>query len=146
LFTTLTLFRHDQPCRYAVRVPTFVGMRFSLLALMAWLTAMGVAFGAPKNIVFFIVDDMSSDTGAYGNPVIKTPHLDALAEDGTLFSQAFATTASCSASRSVVLTGLHNHANGQYGHQHAFHGFESWLKVRGLPILLEECGYRTALF
>jgi N-sulfoglucosamine sulfohydrolase len=125
-------------------VPTFVGMRFSLLALMAWLTAMGVAFGAPKNIVFFIVDDMSPDTGAYGNPVIKTPHLDALAEDGTLFSQAFATTASCSASRSVVLTGLHNHANGQYGHQHAFHGFESWLKVRGLPILLEECGYRTA--
>jgi len=99
---------------------------------------------AEKNIVVFVVDDMSPDIGAYGNQVIKTPNLDALAADGTLFRHAFATTASCSASRSVILSGLHNHANGQYGHQHAFHGFESWRKVRGLPLLLEECGYRTA--
>lgn len=100
--------------------------------------------GAAPNIVFVVVDDMSPDMGAYGNAVIETPHLDALARESERFTHAFATTASCSASRSVILTGLHNHANGQYGHQHDFHGFESWLKVRGLPVLLEECGYRTA--
>ncbi len=116
----------------------------SILCLLASLLLSPVTWADSKNIVFFVVDDMSPDTGAYGNPVIQTPHLDALASDATLFSHAFATTASCSASRSVILTGLHNHANGQYGHQHDFHGFESWLKVRGLPILLEECGYRTA--
>lgn len=119
-------------------------MRTLLSLLGACWLLITVSFGAPKNIVFFVVDDMSPDTGAYGNPVIQTPNLDALADDATLFSHAFATTASCSASRSVILTGLHNHANGQYGHQHDFHGFESWLKVRGLPILLEESGYRTA--
>ncbi len=119
-------------------------MRQLFLTLFTtWALAASVS-AAPKNIVFFVVDDMSPDTGAYGNPVIETPALDALAKDSTLFSHAFATTASCSASRSVILTGLHNHANGQYGHQHDFHGFESWAKVRGLPILLEESGYRTA--
>lgn len=116
----------------------------TLLAVALTLTlSLNAALAAKKNIVFFIVDDMSPDTGAYGNPVIKTPHLDALAADATRFTHAFATTASCSASRSVVLTGLHNHANGQYGHQHDFHGFESWLNVRALPTLLEEVGYHT---
>jgi N-sulfoglucosamine sulfohydrolase len=113
------------------------------LALLLFAAATFQAFAAP-NIVVFIVDDMSPDIGVYGNTAIKTPHLDALAADGARFTNAFATTASCSASRSVVLTGLHNHRNGQYGHQHAFHGFESWRTMRGLPILLEECGYRTA--
>lgn len=119
-------------------------MRILFLTLVTWGCLSALSFAASKNIVFFVVDDMSLDIGAYGNPVIQTPHLDALAQEGTRFSHAFATTASCSASRSVILTGLHNHANGHYGHQHDFHGFESWLKVRGLPILLEECGYRTA--
>ncbi len=114
-----------------------------ILTFFAFL-ALPFTQAAEKNIVFVVVDDMSPDMGAYGNPVIKTPHLDALAKDATLFNHAFATTASCSASRSVILTGMHNHANGHYGHQHAYHGFESWLNVRGLPVLLGECGYRTA--
>ncbi|CAN5328900.1 sulfatase [soil metagenome] len=113
------------------------------VVLAAVLAAMSPAVAAP-NIVFFVVDDMSPDTGAYGNPAVKTPHLDALAAGATRFTSAFATTASCSASRSVILTGIHNHRNGHYGHQHDFHGFESWRTMRGLPILLEECGYRTA--
>ena len=70
--------------------------------------------------------------------------MDALAADGTLFTHAFATTASCSASRSVILSGLHNHANGQYGHQHDFHKFASWENLQTLPVLLTRHGYRTA--
>ena len=66
-----------------------------------------------RNIVMFVVDDQGRDAGCYGNAAIQTPHLDALAKDGTRFDYAFCTTASCSASRSVILTGLHNHANGQ---------------------------------
>ena len=117
-------------------------MRFLLLSALLVTTAL-TASAAP-DIVFVIADDMSLDLGAYGNPVVKTPHLDALAADATRFTSAFATTASCSASRSVVLTGIHNHLNGHYGHQHDYHGFESWRSMRGLPVLLEECGYRTA--
>ncbi len=97
------------------------------------------------NIILMVADDHGKDAlGCYGNPVIQTPNLDALAETGTRFDRAFCTTASCSASRSVILSGLHNHANGHYGHQHTYHHFSSFDTVSSLPVLLEEQGYRTA--
>ena len=99
---------------------------------------------AERNVVLLVTDDQSPDAGCYGNSVIKTPQLDALARDGTLFTHAFCTTASCSASRSVILTGLHNHANGHYGHQHNYHKFNSYTNIVGLPVYLAKAGYRTA--
>jgi len=97
------------------------------------------------NIVLIVADDHGREAlGCYGNPVIKTPNLDALASEGVRFTHSFCTTASCSASRSVILTGLYNHANGQYGHQHAYHHFASFDNIKGLPVLLSEAGYRTA--
>ena len=97
-----------------------------------------------RNIVMFVVEDQGSDAGCYGNAAIQTPHLDALAKDGTRFDYAFCTTASCSASRSVILTGLHNHANGQYGHQHSYHRFHTKDSAVSLPTWLSKAGYRTA--
>lgn len=99
---------------------------------------------APRNIVLFITDDQSPTMGCYGDTAAVTPNMDQLAAEGTLFTQAFCTTASCSASRSVVLTGLHNHANGHYGHQHSYHKFSSYDWVQTLPVLLSKVGYRTA--
>ncbi|MBA7561402.1 Ulvan-active sulfatase [subsurface metagenome] len=99
--------------------------------------------GNPKNVVLMVSDDQGFQAGCYGDPVAKTPALDALAEDGVRFATAFASTPSCSASRSVILTGLHNHANGQYGHQHSFHNLHTHAWVKGLPVLLNEAGYRT---
>ncbi|MCX7824281.1 MAG: sulfatase [Verrucomicrobiae bacterium] len=98
----------------------------------------------PFNVVLFVADDHGQDMGCYGNKVIQTPNMDRLAGEGTLFRNAFCTTASCSASRSVILSGLHNHANGQYGHQHSFHHFAAFGSVRSLPVILAEHGYRTA--
>lgn len=116
------------------RFLTFVALLFAL-----------PAFAAEKNIIFFITDDESPTLGCYGDTVAVTPHIDALAKDGTLFRNAFATTASCSASRSVVMSGMHNHKNGQFGHQHAFHGFSSFHDVASLalPRVLANEGYRT---
>jgi N-sulfoglucosamine sulfohydrolase len=101
---------------------------------------------AERNIVVFVTDDESPTLGCYGDRAAVTPAIDALAADGTVFLNAFATTASCSASRSVILSGLHNHANGQYGHQHDFHKFASWYDVvsLSLPRVLARAGYRTA--
>ena len=101
---------------------------------------------ADRNIVFFITDDQGPTLGCYGDETAVTPAIDAMAKDGTRFTNAFATTASCSASRSVVLTGLHNHLNGQYGHTHHFHKFASYHDVvsLALPRQLSQCGYRTA--
>ena len=100
---------------------------------------------AERNIIFFITDDESPTLGCYGDTAANTPAIDAMAKDGTVFLNAFATTASCSASRSVVMSGLHNHANGQYGHTHHFHKFSSYHDVVGLalPRVLANEGYRT---
>ncbi len=99
----------------------------------------------PPNIVLIVADDHGKDAlGCYGNPVIRTPHLDALAAAGTRYDRAFCTTSSCSASRSVILSGQHNHRNGQFGHEHDVHHFLSYDTVRSLPVLLEGAGYRTA--
>jgi N-sulfoglucosamine sulfohydrolase len=96
------------------------------------------------NIVLIVSDDHGLDAvGCYGNPIIKTPNLDGLAREGVRFTNAFCTTASCSASRSVILTGMYNHANGQYGHQHSYHHFVSFPNIKSLPVLLTEAGYRT---
>lgn len=97
------------------------------------------------NIILLVADDHGKDAiGAYGNPVIKTPNLDALAATGTRFDRAFCTTASCSASRSVILSGQHNHANGHFGHQHSYHHFSSYDTIQSMPVVLAEAGYRTA--
>jgi len=117
-------------------------MKYTFLFLLGSLLC---ATAAEKNIIFFITDDESPTLGCYGDPVAVTPNVDALAADGTIFTRAFATTASCSASRSVVLSGLHNHANGQFGHQHAYHKFASFHDVvsLALPQVLRNENYRT---
>lgn len=117
--------------------------RFLRSGLLLAALAAGAA-AAPRNVVLFIADDMGPDAGCYGNPDVKTPALDRLAAEGTLFRWAFCTTASCSASRSVILSGLQNHATGHYGHAHAEHHFSTYRAVRTLPVLLGEHGYRTA--
>lgn len=118
-----------------------------LALVLAAALACGRAEAAERpNIVLFVSDDQSPIAGCYGDPVIRTPHLDELSGEGTRFTEAFATTASCSASRSVILTGLHNHANGQYGHVHDFHKFETFANCAAvsLPRQLKALGYRTA--
>lgn len=96
-----------------------------------------------KNVLVFVVDDQGFQAGCYGDTVIQTPSIDRLAATGTRFTRAGCTTASCSASRSVILTGLHNHATGHYGHSHDYHHFSTYETVKTLPVLLAEAGYRT---
>ncbi len=120
--------------------------RFLALAVLMPCLVLAQAKAAERNIIFFITDDESPTLGCYGDTVAVTPRIDELAADGTVFLHASATTASCSASRSVVMSGLHNHANGQYGHAHDFHKFASWHNVvsLALPRVIANAGYRTA--
>lgn len=115
------------------------------LFLLLILCPLGLSIGAEKNIIFFITDDQSPTLGCYGDKVAVTPAIDKIAADGTVFTNAFATTASCAASRSVVMSGLHNHKNGMYGHAHDFHKFNSFHDVvsLSLPRALSNNGYRT---
>ena len=120
--------------------------RFLLLGLVAAaLGVNGLILAAERNIIFFITDDESPTLGCYGDTAAHSPAIDAIAADGVVFRNAFATTASCSASRSVVMSGLHNHRNGQFGHQHHYHKFSSFHDVisLALPRVLQRAGYRT---
>lgn len=122
------------------------------LLIIFILLSSGTMFSFPAsaqdkkpNIVLIVADDHGTDAlGCYGNKVIKTPNLDELAKAGTRFTGAFCTSASCSPSRSVILTGVHNHQNGMYGLEHSFHHFSSFSKVESLPVILGKNNYRTA--
>ncbi len=60
------------------------------------------------NIIFIMADDLGyADLGCYGQKVIKTPHIDALASEGLRFTDCYAGSTVCAPSRSVLLTGLH---------------------------------------
>ncbi|MCH3918686.1 MAG: sulfatase-like hydrolase/transferase [Spirochaetia bacterium] len=67
------------------------------------------------NILFITTDQQRKDTlGYYGYPQLKTPHLDALAADGKLFSNAYSPNPACIPARHGILTGLPSR----------FHGFD----------------------
>jgi N-sulfoglucosamine sulfohydrolase len=70
------------------------------------------------NIVVMISDDHGRQISCYGDSTARTPHLDALAEVSIVMNQAFCTCSTCAPSRSVVLSGQHNHTNGMYGLEH----------------------------
>ncbi|KAK5800779.1 hypothetical protein VI817_002991 [Penicillium citrinum] len=100
---------------------------------------------AKRNILLMIADDLGKQLGCYGNSKIQTPNLDQLAAEGTRFDQAFTSTASCSASRSVIYTGLHTHQNGQYGLHNGRHHFTTFDHVETAPGLFSQHGYMTGL-
>lgn len=118
------------------------------LVLLALLVGACSPAGAAKklhNVVLIIADDQGLDLGAYGNKKIKSPNLDKLASEGTLFTNGFSTVSSCSPSRSVIFTGLYSHSNGMYGLAHDVHNQHLLPWVKTLPALLKQSGYSTCL-
>ena len=60
------------------------------------------------NIILIVADDLGlHDLGCYGNEIIETPRLDALAADGIRFTAAYCAAPICSPSRAAIQTGLH---------------------------------------
>jgi arylsulfatase A-like enzyme len=69
----------------------------------------GFSKNIPKpNIIFIYLDDLGyGDVSAYGAIGVKTPNMDELANGGLLFTQGYATSATCSPSRYALLTGIY---------------------------------------
>lgn len=128
------------PSSFTRRIPWIL-----LGAMILCLLPVRAAQAQNKNVVLIVADDLGLELGAYGDKVAVTPHLDQLAKEGVRFTQAFCTTSSCSASRSVLLTGLHNHATGMYGLEHDTHHFRAHENLKSLPVLLQQAGYRTGV-
>ena len=115
------------------------------VAVFALPAPAGEAKAPRRGVVVIIGDDLGLDLGCYGNKAVRTPNLDALAARGTRFTHAFATVASCSPSRAVMLTGLYTHTNGQYGLAHAEHNAHTLANVKSLPKRLKDAGWRTGV-
>jgi N-sulfoglucosamine sulfohydrolase len=107
-------------------------------------TRIDVPAKRPRNILLIVADDQGYDLSCCGGRV-KTPVLDNLAANGTLFTQGYATVSSCSSSRSTLYTGLYSHTNGMYGLSHDVHNFSLLDEVKTLPWMLKRAGFRTAL-
>ncbi len=68
------------------------------------------------NILFITVEDWSAEAvGCYGNPIVKTPNLDALAKKGVMFSSAYCQGAVSNPSRASLVTGLRPETIGVFG-------------------------------
>jgi N-acetylgalactosamine-6-sulfatase len=113
------------------------------------------ADNAPRpNVLFILADDLGwGDLGCYGNTEIRTPNLDQLASQGTLFTQFYVNSAVCSPSRTAFLTGRYPARFSMHGHlataeQNRARGMPNWLDPAAplLPKLLKKAGYRTAHF
>jgi arylsulfatase A-like enzyme/acetyl esterase/lipase len=81
-----------------------------LAALHSWSGPVSFASASdtPPNVVFLFVDDQGYyDLGCYGASEIKTPRIDAMAEQGTRFTDYYAAAPICSPSRAGLLTGCY---------------------------------------
>jgi N-sulfoglucosamine sulfohydrolase len=117
-----------------------------ILVLLGFTTGLcQAAEPARRNVLLLVADDLGLDLGCYGNRKIKTPNLDALANQGVRFTDGFATVSSCSPSRASLYTGLYTHTSGQYGLAHATHNQHTRAPVKSLPRLLRDAGYRTGI-
>jgi N-sulfoglucosamine sulfohydrolase len=97
-----------------------------------------------RNVLLIVADDLGYDLGCCGG-MLKTPVLDRLAGEGSLFTDAYAAVSSCSSSRATLYTGLYSHTNGMYGLSHDVHNFSLLDNVQTLPWMLKQAGYATAL-
>jgi arylsulfatase A-like enzyme len=93
------------------------------------------------NIVFLLTDDQRWDTmGCAGNPIVQTPNMDAMANDGVRFTDCFVTTSICASSRASIFTG-------QWTSRHGIKGFNTHFSPEALaqtyPMLLRVAWYRT---
>ncbi len=116
--------------------------RLSLL----WLTLslMAVRASDRPNIVFFLTDDQTTSTiRCYGNPVVETPTLDALAARGTRFTNAFVSQSICWVSRTTLLTGRTGRS---YGTPADPELTRPDVAETLCPDLLGAAGYRTGFF
>lgn len=111
------------------------------------------------NIIFFLVDDLGwTDVGCYGSQFYETPNIDALAESGVRFTDAYAASHVCSPTRASIITGKYpasiNLTDWLTGRRDF--PFQKMLNVeinqhipydvKTLPEILNANGYKTAIY
>jgi arylsulfatase A-like enzyme len=117
------------------------------IALAAWLAGLGVTRAAapqpPRqpNILFLVADEYRHDClGVAGHPIVKTPNLDRLAQQGIRFTHAYVASPVCSPSRATLFTGRYPQIHGVIQNNMPLNPGEV-----ALPEMLKSYGYATAM-
>jgi len=138
--------------------PGFLQMSRLFLGVVAGTAAVAACAAAVParrpNIIFILADDLGwGDLGCYGHAQLRTPNLDRLARQGTLFTQFYVNGSVCSPSRCAFLTGQFPARHRIHGHyatheQNQARGMSNWLdpQVPNVASLLKSAGYETAHF
>ncbi len=145
IFDTMPLMRPYFPVSNLSRLPMLLrpSHLIKTIGFLGFLAIFGYthpglgAAGKPMNVVVLYADDWRHDTlGVAGNPVVKTPSLDALAKEGMRFTHNCVTTSICGVSRATLFTGQWMSRHGNKG----FGPFQTpWSQT--YPGLLRENGY-----
>ena len=98
----------------------------------------------PKNVVLMLIDDLGyGDLGAHGNPVIKTPNMDALHNESVRFTN-FAVSPTCAPTRAALLTGRHEFKSEV---THTLHNMNNLsLEATTIADLFQRKGFATGMF
>ena len=92
------------------------------------------------NLIFILTDDQRYDTlGCTGNPIVKTPNIDRMAAEGTLFTEATVGSAICTPSRASIFTGMYERRHGINFNSGTAMSPADW--QRTYPMLLRRAGY-----
>ena len=82
-----------------------INLNFALISL-ASISAFGQSTQSKPNILFIAVDDLKPILGCYGDPIIKTPNIDKIAHNGTIFLSNYCQQAVSGPTRASIMTGM----------------------------------------
>ena len=122
---------------------TYTQMRIAVMTLALWTgvtEAMAVEATPPRpNVILFMCDDFSyGDLSCFGQQHFGTPNIDRIANEGTVFTNAYAGGAWCAPSRTSLLTGLRS--------DHWKNKCPNRPSYPTLGTLFQKAGYATAQF
>ena len=132
-----------------MRIPIFSVMMFLWMCLvLGRLVHAETKLPAPPNIIYILADDMGlGDISCLNsNSAWKTPHLDQLAREGRIFTDAHSASGVCTPSRYALLTGRYSWRGAMKSS--VLHGYDPSLIEKGrltVPALLRSHGYATAM-
>lgn len=125
-----------------MKVPFHQTLKISLflVSLLAFAGCTKQQKHKQPNVVIILTDDQRWDAMSFaGNPYLKTPNIDRLAQEGVFFKNYFCTTSLCSPSRASILSGQYAHAHG------VINNFTEYpADLPSFPKVLQKAGYETA--
>lgn len=144
---------HSSSCSYLY---FYLMYRFDIiLCLMLFWTASPVSDQmpgvytreGPPNIVIIYADDLGiGDVSCYGRGTLRTPNIDRLAQRGLLFTNGYATSATCTPSRYALLTGTYPWRNQEARILAGNAPLIIDTSIQTLPKTLQLAGFRTGVF